>query len=62
MANLKEMTREDFIELFGMDMNNPDDAETMECIYDENHADGESWYEIARAAIAQMNWMIRELS
>ena len=61
MTNLKEMTREDFIELFGMDMSNLDDVDTMECIYDEQHESGHSWYEIARNLIADMNAMLREM-
>lgn len=61
MANIKEMSREDFIELFGMDMDNLDDVETMECIYDQQHEDGNSWFEIAKNLIADMNMMIREL-
>ena len=61
MANLKSMSREDFIELFGMDMGNLDDVETMECIYDEQHENGESWFEIAKATIGLMDHMIRNL-
>ena len=59
MASLKDMNREDFIELFGMDMSNLDDVETMECIYDEQHENGASWFEIAKNLIGQMDSMIR---
>lgn len=62
MTSIKDMTREDFIELFGFDMSNPDDEETMCGIYDEaKDRTGKTWFEMAQSTLRQMDAMIREL-
>lgn len=52
---MMNMTREDFMEL--MSLNEGDDA--MEYA-DEQHENGETWFEIAKANIATMNMLLSE--
>ena len=59
MSNVKNMTREDFIELFGFDMSNPDNVEAMESIYDEAYDKCGSWFKVAQGTIASMDAIIR---
>ena len=49
-----EMTREMFKELFGLN----DDDMGMEYADEQHEAEGISWWEIAKADIASMNYII----
>ena len=49
-----EMTREQFMELFGLEESDAG----MEYV-EEQHEAGESWWEIAKGSIATMDMLIR---
>lgn len=53
---IKNMTREDFMELFDF-REGSDEID----YYDSMHEDGTSWFNIARYIIDQMDFMIREM-
>lgn len=52
---MKNMTREDFMELMGLN----EGDEGMEYA-DEQHENGETWFEIAKSTIATMNMLLAE--
>lgn len=52
---MRNMTREDFMELF--DLTEGDDGLDYA---DEQHENGETWFEIAKATIATMNMLLNE--
>lgn len=53
---LKDMTREDLMDLFGLEENDIG----LE-FADEQHEDGETWYEIAKGSILQMQAMLEKI-
>lgn len=48
-----EMTREQFMELFKLTEDNMEELEL-----DQDHENGESWFEIAQGIISQMNSLL----
>lgn len=52
---IENMTRKDFMKLFGVE----EDSNAMECFDETISSSGMSWYDLAKAQINTMNFLIR---
>jgi len=52
---IENMTREEFMKLFGIEK----DTNAMECFDETINTSGMSWYDLAKAQINTMNFLIR---